>query len=322
MTMKKDFIFHLYLLISAIFGYVYSVGNQQEKQFLRSPTYRKTSSILRDILKQESSLQFSMVQKIQNLVTDAIENNNVTEILRKRLVSLGNKVNSIQSENRKLENALDASLEHFHEDQNETNLQLQNVPSVPKPSHHCFYPFDCFDIYNCGERGTDVYDIYPFTAPVSTKVLCDMDSNGGGWTVIQRRHRENRRVEFNTTWNEYKIGFGDARGNYWLVDAFRKHLLINQPFSTYDHDNNNRCAAKSGSGWWYNFCTHKGNDELSSENSKIKEQLKFLKKIEVASLRNETIMLKQQYDSLSQEKERMECKLNQVEKELRSTYIE
>ncbi|XP_062604271.1 angiopoietin-related protein 6-like isoform X2 [Saccostrea cucullata] len=34
--------------------------------------------------------------------------------------------------------------------------------------------------------------------------------------VIQRRNREMSRVNFNTTWNEYKQGFGDVLGNYWL----------------------------------------------------------------------------------------------------------
>ena len=41
-----------------------------------------------------------------------------------------------------------------------------------------------------------------------------MDTNGGGWTVIQRR-RDNK-TDFNQTWNTYKDGFGTQNGNFWI----------------------------------------------------------------------------------------------------------
>lgn len=46
------------------------------------------------------------------------------------------------------------------------------------------------------------------------QVFCDMETNGGGWTVIQRR--KIGLTSFNRDWKQYKKGFGSIRGDFWL----------------------------------------------------------------------------------------------------------
>ncbi|GFS23828.1 ficolin-2 [Elysia marginata] len=45
-------------------------------------------------------------------------------------------------------------------------------------------------------------------------ILCDTKTDGGGWIVIQRRI--NGDVDFYRNWTDYKNGFGNLQGDFWL----------------------------------------------------------------------------------------------------------
>ncbi|KAJ8311542.1 hypothetical protein KUTeg_010897 [Tegillarca granosa] len=74
-------------------------------------------------------------------------------------------------------------------------------------------PYDCKEWYNKGYRRNRVYKIYP-DGKTGFDVYCDMKTDGGGWTVIQRRF--NGKTDFYRTWKEYKHGFGKRSEEYWL----------------------------------------------------------------------------------------------------------
>ncbi|KAI8510972.1 hypothetical protein Bbelb_118880 [Branchiostoma belcheri] len=50
------------------------------------------------------------------------------------------------------------------------------------------------------------------------KAFCDFSSPGGPWTVIQRRQKTDadKQVDFFKTWDEYRTGFGNPEGEYWI----------------------------------------------------------------------------------------------------------
>uniref|UniRef100_A0A672S5U2 Fibrinogen like 2 n=1 Tax=Sinocyclocheilus grahami TaxID=75366 RepID=A0A672S5U2_SINGR len=80
---------------------------------------------------------------------------------------------------------------------------------------------DCAD-YITKSRRNGVYRVMPQPKSSMLPVFCDMESSGGGWTLIQ--HRFDGSTSFNRTWDEYKNGFGKLIGEFWLGND-KIHLL-------------------------------------------------------------------------------------------------
>ncbi|XP_033627252.1 angiopoietin-4-like [Asterias rubens] len=72
----------------------------------------------------------------------------------------------------------------------------------------------CKQLLEAGVHESGVYTIFPLEFTDGLEVYCDMETDGGGWIVIQRR--QDGSVNFNRNWAEYRDGFGDLSGGFWL----------------------------------------------------------------------------------------------------------
>ncbi|XP_078666411.1 uncharacterized protein LOC144908570 [Branchiostoma floridae x Branchiostoma belcheri] len=136
-----------------------------------------------------------------------------------------------------------------HVVRNDVPLQLTqaDASTVYFPAFTPANARDCSELYRKGVWQSGVYRIQPDIAdggPV-IEAFCDMDTESGGWTVIQRRPDWMGPLRFfNKNWTEYSRGFGDVRGEHWLGNEALHHL-------TSGRDNVLRIDMRSASTRWH-----------------------------------------------------------------------
>uniref|UniRef100_A0A672MPN7 Angiopoietin-related protein 2-like n=1 Tax=Sinocyclocheilus grahami TaxID=75366 RepID=A0A672MPN7_SINGR len=119
----------------------------------------------------------------------------------------------------------------LHQEQSPPELleTFDGLPSLPTDTPFTSYPVtkspgsiktpkgpwnDCHHVLESGEKTSGIYLLRPRNTNTLLQAWCDQSRAQGGWTVIQRR--QDGSVNFFRTWEQYKQGFGNLDGEYWL----------------------------------------------------------------------------------------------------------
>ncbi|XP_058119885.1 fibrinogen-like protein A [Anopheles ziemanni] len=75
------------------------------------------------------------------------------------------------------------------------------------------------------KSGTYLFRLWKNSKPF--EVFCEQNKFEGGWTVIQ--HRFDGSVDFYRNWTEYRNGFGNVNGEFWLGLEYVHQITKNRP---------------------------------------------------------------------------------------------
>ncbi|ELU01958.1 hypothetical protein CAPTEDRAFT_211325 [Capitella teleta] len=97
-------------------------------------------------------------------------------------------------------------------------------------------------------KGYSISGVYTIRSPETgeMKAYCDMETDGGGWLVFQRRKDGSQ--DFYLTWDEYAKGFGDLNNEFWLGNRKLHTLTAQKPHEVWidlKDDNDTRFARYS-----------------------------------------------------------------------------
>ncbi|KAJ3586885.1 hypothetical protein NHX12_013277 [Muraenolepis orangiensis] len=131
------------------------------------------------------------------------------------LITIVRQVMELDKQNRQQEARVTEAESKYSEINNRVEiLQLQGAQSVTQTSSDVMY--DCASLHAKNYRISGEYRLPKdeFLRTPELSVFCDMDTDGGGWTLIQRRRVG--LTSFDRDWKQYRNGFGTIRGDFWL----------------------------------------------------------------------------------------------------------
>lgn len=152
---------------------------------------------------------------------------------------------SLEQQETRFKDSLAQLQNRFKDSLAQQQKQLTKLEEFVK--QHLQPTHDCGDLLRDGNNISGVYEVYLAKARKYVQVYCDMETDGGGWLVFQRR--KDGSVDFYRDWTSYKEGFGEVTGEFWLGNDYL-HDITSQACYTLrvdlgDFEDNTRYAVYS-----------------------------------------------------------------------------
>ena len=181
---------------------------------------RKDISFVNNNVPNNEDTVDTLINKM-SLVQDDVTNNKVAiDALSNRTLHLEESLDNIKNNARALNQSL---VQHVFKNMKDQDLYPESMKGdLPEAE-------DCRDIR---DKGTGIPSgNYEIRVDIDgdferLNVYCDMETDGGGWTVFQKRYDGS--VDFYQNFREYENGFGSLEGEFWLGLKWVYHMTKQQ----------------------------------------------------------------------------------------------
>ncbi|XP_065354616.1 angiopoietin-related protein 2-like [Calliphora vicina] len=191
-----------------------------------------------------------LISFIFKLVTSDNECNKITiegeeAVMHKLFMEFNFMMTTIQELNAQIDSNQEAG-DSYSEAENMAEFIDMRIDKLPKKCQRDSLPSDCSEATKCTHRS----GIYKIQVPRYTNspfyVECDAKTDEGGWIVIQRR--QDGSINFYQNWFEYRRGFGDIDGEFF-IGLNKLHALTNnngpqELMVVMEHENGTKAYAK------------------------------------------------------------------------------
>ncbi|XP_061176991.1 angiopoietin-2-like [Saccostrea echinata] len=204
--------------INNLNGQALTLQKENQKLTVESSKTKTLLSVIErkiDILNSSYSSSKNEIQKL-TLQNDKLLRGDIRKLNETLLQNFYEHIKKIEGMFTLFSLSVNETLDAVSGEQNKQNVQwIQISPYIYSLTDLTENFINCLDILRkySSQQGRD--GVYKLTIASKTKfVYCDMTTQGGGWTAIQRR--QDGFTNFYRTWSEYKRGFGDPSKNYWI----------------------------------------------------------------------------------------------------------
>ncbi|KAL9985604.1 hypothetical protein ACROYT_G008026 [Oculina patagonica] len=179
-------------------------------------TNEKTETILQEIEKRLTQVQDDINFLKGNSTSEEKPNKTIEVILpelKKQLIRVQDDIDILKANNT-MANEQNKRIEAILQEMKKQLTKVQDDINILKGNKTCVKAMkNCAELYKSGQRISGVYTIDP-DGSGAFDVFCDQTTAGGGWTVFQKRLDGS--VDFYRGWADYKRGFGNLNGEFWL----------------------------------------------------------------------------------------------------------